>query len=62
MTNRFIIIGWDHGNSELIETNDFDWGQRMAVCKKKDKNFEVVYAGSLINLIDKLEKLEKLKG
>ena len=56
MANRFIILGWDHGNSELIETNDFDVGHRIAAAKKKDENFEVVYAGSLINLISILDE------
>lgn len=58
MSNRFVIIGWDHGNSEFIETNDFKVGFRIAEEKEKDENFVVVYAGSLIDLIDKLEKLE----
>lgn len=59
MANRFVIIGYDHGNSELIETNDFKVGQWIAKDKKKDKNFVVVYAGSLLDLIERLNREPK---
>ena len=54
--NRYVIIGWIGGNSELIECNNFKQGKQIAEELKKSPVWKPVWEGSLIDLITKLEK------
>ena len=54
--NKYIIIGWLGGNSELFEFINFEKGKRTAKELKKSPAWRPTWEGSLIDLITKLEK------
>ena len=60
MTNRYLVIGWLGGNSELFQDYDMDRGKATAQELKKSPAWRHVWDGPLIGLIMKLEK-EDLK-
>ncbi len=53
--NRYIIIGWLGGNSELFEFMDFEKGKQTAKELKKSPAWRSIWEGSLTDLITELE-------
>lgn len=56
MVNRYIVIGWLGGNSELFQFLNFEKGKQTSKELKKSPVWVPVWGGSLINLIEKLRK------
>ena len=56
MTNRYIIIGWIGGNSELFQDYNITNGIKTAKELKKSTAWQPVFHGSLVDLIAKLEE------
>lgn len=56
MANRYIVIGWLGGNSELFQFLDFEKGIQTAKEIKKSPAWVHVWDGSLLDLIKELKR------
>ena len=57
--NRYVIIGWLGGNSEMFVFIDMQKGKQVAASMRSSEAWREVYCGSLIDLITLLEEREK---
>lgn len=62
MVNKYIIIGWLGGNSEIFEFTNMKEGRQVAAELTKSPAWKPVWDGSLINLINELESRKDLGG
>jgi len=54
--NRYVIIGWLGGNSEMFIHHDFNKGKQIANELRKSHVWTEIYSGSLVDLITLIEK------
>ena len=57
--NRYVIVGWLGGNSEIFIHYDMNKGAQVARELRKSPTWQEAFAGSLIDLINLLEKAKK---
>ena len=54
--NRYVIVGWLGGGSEMFVFDDMKKGKQTATELKKSPAWKAIWEGSLIDLINRLEE------